>query len=102
MEIFSGAVELHDDAPVETLTRSEAVRVSNAAGRQRLGTVVTSRRRAEWSTATPPPDCTFQSVIDDAERGPERFAYHLAPGVLVDRAEAFAELPFILRDVPFE
>lgn len=98
--VFSGEVELHDDAPVEKLTRGEAVRVSKAGGRKRIGTVVTSRRRAEWSTAAPPESCAIRSVTDDAERGTERFAYHITPGGLVDGAEAYVELPYIFRNIP--
>lgn len=98
--VLSGEVELHDDAPVEKLTRGEAVRVTKTGGRQRLGSVVTSRRRAEWSTAPPPEGCTFRAVTDDAERGAERFAYYITPSGLVDGAEAYVELPFVFRNVP--
>jgi hypothetical protein len=98
--VFSGEVELHDDAPVEKLFKGEAVRVSKTDGRKRIANVVTSRRRAEWSTAAPPEGCAFRSVTDDAERGTERFAYHIAPGGLVDGAEAFVDLPYVLRGVP--
>ncbi|MBP7948125.1 MAG: FecR domain-containing protein [Verrucomicrobiales bacterium] len=98
--VFSGAVELHEDAPVETLTRGQAVRVSKADGRRRIQNVVTSRRRAEWSTSAPPEGCAFRSVTDDAERAEEPFSYQITQGGLAEGAEAFVELPFVLREVP--